>query len=79
MSSGNESNLPGRGFFGWLGRQFGYVTKAVKNDVGQKRIYRSESFEEQPLPNDPNVTLRRRTVDEVIVRPASSKDREGAK
>ena len=58
---------PGRGFFGWLGRQIGYVKKAVQNDVASKRIYRAQTIEEQPLPHDPSVKLRRTTIDEVIV------------
>ena len=74
-----SEKLPGRGFFGWLGRQFGYVSKAVKRDVGVKKIYRNAAIQEKQLPNDPNVTLRRTTIDEVIVtkdgtgRPAHSR------
>jgi hypothetical protein len=60
--------LPGKGFFGWLGRQFGYVSKAVAhNPAGPKTVYRVASVEEKPLPDDPNVRLRRTTIDEVIV------------
>jgi hypothetical protein len=63
--------LPGNGFLGWLGRQFGYVSKAVKTDVlapDSKTIYRDCKIEEQPLPQDPNVKLRRTVIDEVIVK-----------
>ena len=61
--------LPGKGFFGWLGRQFGYVSKAVQHDPpGAKTIYRVSSVEEKPLPDDPKVRLRRTTIDEVIVK-----------
>jgi hypothetical protein len=60
--------LPGKGFFGWLGRQFGYVSKAVHHDpAGPKTIYRVSSVEEKPLPEDSKVRLRRTTIDEVIV------------
>jgi hypothetical protein len=75
------NELPGTGFFGWLGRQIGYVKKAIKTEPGgPQKIYRNESIEEQPLPTDPNVKLRRTTIDEVIVqekRPTKSKDEHG--
>jgi hypothetical protein len=58
---------PGKGLFGWLGRQIGYVTGAIRTDVGARRVYRHEQIEEQPLPDRPNVRLRRTTVDEVII------------
>jgi len=62
-------SLPGRGIFGWLGRQFGYVSKAVAHDpAGPRTVYRVSSVEEKPLPEDPNVRLRRTTIDEVIVK-----------
>lgn len=60
---------PGRGFFGWLGRQFGHVKKAVDTDVrdeAPKTIYRDKRVEEKRLPQDPNVKLRRTVIDEVI-------------
>ena len=61
--------LPGKGFLGWLGRQIGYVSKAVHYDpAGPKTIYRASSVEEKPLPEDPKVRLRRTTIDEVIVK-----------
>lgn len=63
---------PGNGFFGWLGRQVGYVSKALKTDVmGEKTVYRKETVEERPLPDDPTVVLRRTTTDEVIVKKES--------
>ena len=58
---------PGKGFLGWLGRQVGYVKRAVKTDVTRETVYRDARVEEAKLPQDPNVTLRRTTVDEVIV------------
>ncbi len=64
------NRLPGNGFLGWLGRQFGYVKKAVETDVTatpSKTVYRDCKIEEKPLPADPNVKLRRTVIDEVIV------------
>lgn len=66
MSSNNDQ-LPGKGLFGWLGRQVGYVSGAVKRDVkGPTTIYKQRKVEEKPLPQQPNVTLRRTTIDEVL-------------
>ncbi len=60
--------LPGKGLLGWLGRQVAYVRAAMKSDVsGSKTIYRDCKIEEQPLPQDPNVKLRRTVIDEVVV------------
>lgn len=33
MSAPPPNELPGKGFLGWLGRQVGYVSKAVKQPV----------------------------------------------
>ena len=33
MSEHGRKKLPGEGFLGWLGRQVGYVSKAVKEPV----------------------------------------------
>lgn len=63
----NDDQRTGRGFLGWLGRQVGHVRMALKSDPGAKRVYLNESIEEQAHPNDPNVKLRRTTIDEVIV------------
>jgi hypothetical protein len=61
---------PGRGLLGWLGRQVGYVRKAVKTDVTAptrpKVVYRLTRVEERSLPQHPNVTLRRTTIDEAL-------------
>jgi hypothetical protein len=57
-------------FFGWLGRQVGHVTTAVKTDVSKpepKVVYRNDKVEEKAVPNQPGVKLRRTTIDEVIV------------
>ena len=67
-----NSKLPGNGLLGWLGRQFGYVKKAVDTDVmsppESKTVYRDCTIEEKDLPQDPNVKLRRTVIDEVIVK-----------
>ncbi|MBC8108753.1 MAG: hypothetical protein H7Z14_19370 [Anaerolineae bacterium] len=66
-------DLPGAGLFGWIGRQIGYVKRAIQSDPGgAKKVYRNESVEEQKLlldqnSTDQNITLRRTTIDEVIV------------
>jgi hypothetical protein len=61
---------PGTGLWGWLGRQIGYVTKAVKTDVaGPKVVYRENTVNELPHPADPAVKLRRTVIDEMIVQP----------
>jgi hypothetical protein len=62
-----SDNLPGNGFFGWLGRQVGHVKKAVRKDVTKDVIHRRQHVEEAKLPDKPNLTLRRTTIDEVIV------------
>jgi hypothetical protein len=72
----NKNHLPGNGLLGWLGRQFGYVRKAVATDVlttpppppGSKTVYRDCKIEEKELPEDPNIKLRRTVIDEVIVK-----------
>lgn len=71
MADAPES-LPGKGLLGWLGRQVGYVKKAVRSDVGapppEKVVYRHESVREQPHPRDPQLHLRRTTIDEAVRR-----------
>jgi hypothetical protein len=64
---------PGKGFFGWLGRQVGHVRKAVRTDVTKaglqpspKVLYQNTTVEEVPDPRDPNVKLRRTIVDEAV-------------
>jgi hypothetical protein len=60
--------LPGKGLLGWLGRQVAYIRQAMKSDVSaSKTIYRDCKIEEKPLPQDPNVLLRRTVIDEVVV------------
>jgi hypothetical protein len=61
-------------FLGWLGRQVGFVSKAIKTDVTKapepakepEVVYRTDKVEEAPHPADPNLVLRRTTRDEVI-------------
>lgn len=59
--------LPGGGFLGWLGRQIGYVRSAVQKDVTKEIVHREQHVQEAKLPDQPNVTLRRTIIDEVIV------------
>ncbi len=74
-------------FLGWLGRQVGFVGKAIKTDVTtpkQQRqaeqqpevVYRSDKIEEVPHPADPKLVLRRTTTDEVIRDDATKPDPE---
>ena len=58
----------GKGIFGWLGRQVGYVKKAVKTPVPAppKKVYENKTVEEAPHPDDPNIKLRRTVIDEAI-------------
>ena len=58
-------------FLGWLGRQVGYVKKAVKTPVPAeaKTVYRKEVVQEAKVQGQPDHVLRRTTVDEVIVDP----------
>ena len=78
--SERPKKLPGEGFLGWLGRQVGYVSKAVKHPVpgpeaapepappeGQT-IYRERKVLEQPMPGRPEVVLRRTVIDEAVVK-----------
>ena len=63
-------------FLGWLGRQVGFVNKAIKTDVTKppepselkepKIVYRADRVEEAPHPADPSLVLRRTTTDEII-------------
>jgi len=58
---------PGKGFLGWLGRQVGYVKKAVQTDPGaEKKLFEETRVEEAPHPDNPNIKLRRTVIDEAI-------------
>lgn len=75
----DATNKPGKGLFGWLGRQVGHVKHAVQADVTAPppaqlqspqpptTLYREARVEEKDHPKDPNVKLRRTVIDEVIV------------
>jgi hypothetical protein len=76
------SDAPGKGLFGWLGRQVGHIKKAIQTDVAdpQKVAYRNQRVEEAEHPEQPGVKLRRTTIDEVIVQkqlPRSEDTRTG--
>ena len=58
---------PGKGLFGWLGRQVGHVARAVRHDPAV--VARRQRVEERDHPDHPGVTFRRTTVDEVRRRP----------
>jgi hypothetical protein len=73
-----QKPLPGKGLLGWLGRQVGYVRRAIRHPVAPpsggvdaearaQTIYRGQKILEEPMPGNPNITLRRTVVDEAIV------------
>jgi hypothetical protein len=54
----------------WLGRQVAHIKHALQTDVTaptQQILYRQLDTQEQSHPAHPNVTLRRTTIDEVIL------------
>jgi len=63
------SDTPGKGLFGWLGRQVGHIKKAIQTDVEKPEqvTYRNQDVQEAEHPEQPGVKLRRTTIDEVIV------------
>ena len=69
---------PGKGLFGWLGRQVGHIKKAVQTDPSRQKVFRKERVEEAEHPEQPGVKLRRTTIDEVIVDKQSPKLNGGA-
>lgn len=74
-----NAELPGRGLLGWLGRQAGYVRKAVVTPVEPETrpdavVFQSERVEEAELPGKPGVVLRRTTRDEVVIRPTRAEE-----
>jgi hypothetical protein len=68
MSDPSPNPRTGKGLLGWLGRQVGYVAKAIKTNVAAKTVYRDTRVEEKSLPHDPNIKLRRTVIDEVVVK-----------
>jgi len=71
MSEPPKKPDPPKGLLHWLGRQVGYVTRAIKANVAARTVYRDSRTEEKSLPNDPNVKLRRTVIDEVVVKTPS--------
>jgi hypothetical protein len=70
----------GKGLWGWLGRQVGYVKKAVETDpAGPKTVYRDNRVEEKQISSQPGVKLRRTVIDEVIVEPKPRLDQQSSK
>ena len=76
-------------FLGWLGRQVGFVNKAIKTDVTKppeppeppelkepKIVYRADKVEEAPHPADPSLVLRRTTTDEIIESDADDEQKQ---
>ncbi|HEX3357206.1 MAG TPA: hypothetical protein VHS31_09560 [Tepidisphaeraceae bacterium] len=62
------SEQKGKGILGWLGRQVGYVKKAVKTEVPAPptKVYQNKTVEEVTHPENPNIKLRRTVIDEAI-------------
>ncbi|MGF1634066.1 MAG: hypothetical protein ACFCVE_09485 [Phycisphaerae bacterium] len=67
----------GGGLGGWLGRQVGYVRRAVKTNVAVRTLYRRQEVHERPMPGRPTVTLRRTTIDEAVEHPPTPTEVEG--
>ena len=61
---------PGKGFMGWLGRQVGYVAKAVRTDV--EVVAKKRTVEERESSQTPGLTYRRTTIDEVRRKPETN-------
>ena len=57
-----------KNFMGWLGRQVGYVKKAVVTPVPEV-VYRKEEVKEARVEGTSDHVMRRTTVDEVVVKP----------
>ncbi len=55
-----------KNFMGWLGRQVGYVKKAVVTPVPEV-VYRKETVNEARVEGTSDHVMRRTTVDEVVV------------
>lgn len=54
-------------FARWFGRQVGHVKGAAETKT-EKTVYENKTVEEQPHPEDPNLVLRRTTIDQAIVK-----------
>jgi hypothetical protein len=54
-------------FFGWLGRQIGYVKGATKPQAAPPKVlYQRRTVQESSLPDRPDEKLRRTVIDEVV-------------
>lgn len=66
---------------GWLGRQIGHVRSAIRQDVAGSNademlatdapaddtvLWQQKTISQQPHPDQPDLTLRRTVIDEVI-------------
>ena len=60
----SPSNLPGKGLFGWLGRQVGYVSGAVKAKPGAAQA-KGRAAQQPSKPSSPTVIYRDDKVEEV--------------
>ena len=58
-----SEKLPGKGLLGWLGRQVGHVTRAVRYDP--ESVAKKSSVEERRDPEHPDLVFRRTVTDEV--------------
>ena len=62
MSEHGRKKLPGEGFLGWLGRQVGYVSKAVKEPVAPSADSGAGAKEPVDVPADAQTIYRDRKV-----------------
>jgi hypothetical protein len=54
-------------FFGWLGRQIGYVKGAAKpQGAAPKVLYERKTVQESQLADRPDEKLRRTVIDQVV-------------
>lgn len=70
MTLVTDPSPPPKTFMTWLGRQVAHIRHALHTDVSEPKqeiVYRQLETREQPHPEHPNVTLRRTTIDEVIL------------
>jgi hypothetical protein len=73
------SNRPpnSKGLMNWLGRQVGYVRKAIKTPATPEPLYQNRQVEEAVVPGNPGLKLRRTTIDEVIVENPTNESNNG--
>ena len=62
-SSTADGRLPGKGLFGWLGRQVGHVAAAIRHDP--MTVAKKTEVDDRRDPAHPGVVFRRTVVDEV--------------